>query len=97
MLVERGGGHRAHGFTPPTESISARNGLHLGAARLLENTSNESFLKASLAENAPVDELLRDPEEVGAMRLLKQRPKGAASTAVPGLPSGNSPFRNEPP
>jgi len=31
--------------------------------RLLENTSNDSFLKAGFAEERPVEELLRDPAE----------------------------------
>ena len=62
--------------------------------RLLENTSNESFLKASLAEKAPVDLLLRDPEEIGKMLTLKRRTR--PETATLGT-STMSPFRNEPP
>ena len=62
--------------------------------RLLENTSNESFLKASFAASAQIDDLLRDPEEIGAMLTRTRRPEGreAAATAAE-LP----PFRNEPP
>jgi RHH-type proline utilization regulon transcriptional repressor/proline dehydrogenase/delta 1-pyrroline-5-carboxylate dehydrogenase len=60
--------------------------------RLLENTSNESFLRASSAGRAPVEELLRDPEEIGAMwrRDRRERPGAAAPADWP-------PFRNEPP
>ena len=90
VLVERG--HRVRVYTPYGAILP---GMAYLVRRLLENTSNESFLKASLAENAPVDVLLRDPEEVGAMRLLKRRPNGEASAAVPGF--ALSPFRNEPP
>jgi delta 1-pyrroline-5-carboxylate dehydrogenase len=52
-------------------------------------------LKASLAESAPIDELLRDPEELGAMLTRKRKPKTdiPASGAQPPFP----PFRNEPP
>jgi len=61
--------------------------------RLLENTSNESFLKASFTDRAQVDELLRDPEEIGEMWNRKQasRPRQESTAAV--LP----PFENEPP
>jgi RHH-type transcriptional regulator, proline utilization regulon repressor / proline dehydrogenase / delta 1-pyrroline-5-carboxylate dehydrogenase len=90
VLVERG--HRVRVYTPYGAILP---GMAYLVRRLLENTSNESFLKASLAENAPVDVLLKDPEEVGAMRLLKRRPNGEASAAVPGF--ALSPFRNEPP
>jgi RHH-type proline utilization regulon transcriptional repressor/proline dehydrogenase/delta 1-pyrroline-5-carboxylate dehydrogenase len=31
--------------------------------RILENSSNESFLKRSFVEDAPMDELLASPEE----------------------------------
>src|SRR5216110_1231156 len=32
--------------------------------RLLENTSNEGFLRAKFSENVPAEELLRDPREI---------------------------------
>jgi len=56
--------------------------------RLLENTSNESFLKASAAGRAEVDKLLRDPEDHQSMWLSRKR------TARPSGPL--TPFRNEP-
>ncbi len=90
VLVERG--HRVRVYTPYGAILP---GMAYLVRRLLENTSNESFLKASLAEKAPVDVLLRDPEEVGAMLLLKRRPKGEPDSTLPG--SALSPFRNEPP
>ncbi|HWE36922.1 MAG TPA: L-glutamate gamma-semialdehyde dehydrogenase [Isosphaeraceae bacterium] len=96
-----------HGMGEPIQRALADRGLRVrvytpygamlpGMAylvrRLLENTSNESFLKASFAADADVDELLRDPEEVGAMWGRKSQPRAPA--AAPGeLP----PFRNEPP
>ncbi len=60
--------------------------------RLLENTSNESFLKASFTARARVEDLLRNPEEVGAMWGRNPRPKPATPA-----PSALPPFRNEPP
>ena len=62
--------------------------------RLLENTSNESFLKASFAAHARIDDLLRNPEEIGAMLTRTRRPKADRRRRRSGeLP----PFRNEPP
>ena len=63
--------------------------------RLLENTSNDSFLKMSLGERSAIDGLLRDPEEIGAMLAKTRRPKTdvTASAGAAEL----VPFRNEPP
>ena len=49
-LVDRG--HRVRVYTPYGAILP---GMAYLVRRLLENTSNESFLKASLAEKAPVD------------------------------------------
>ncbi len=89
-LVERG--HRVRVYTPYGAILP---GMAYLVRRLLENTSNESFLKASLSDKTPVEELLRDPEEVGKMLSLKRRPKSGGSAALPG--SALPPFRNEPP
>jgi RHH-type proline utilization regulon transcriptional repressor/proline dehydrogenase/delta 1-pyrroline-5-carboxylate dehydrogenase len=59
--------------------------------RLLENTSNESFLKASAA-GADLFELLRNPEETAAM-WRASRPALMESPS----PGAWPPFRNEPP
>jgi RHH-type proline utilization regulon transcriptional repressor/proline dehydrogenase/delta 1-pyrroline-5-carboxylate dehydrogenase len=90
VLVERG--HRVRVYTPYGAILP---GMAYLVRRLLENTSNESFLKASLAESAPIDDLLRDPEELGAMLKLKRRPKGEPSDTL--TRTTPSPFRNEPP
>ncbi len=61
--------------------------------RLLENTANESFLKMSATPSTQVDDLLRDPEEIGAMLTRTRRPR----TDPPPPDSGEfHPFRNEP-
>jgi RHH-type transcriptional regulator, proline utilization regulon repressor / proline dehydrogenase / delta 1-pyrroline-5-carboxylate dehydrogenase len=90
VLVERG--HRVRVYTPYGAILP---GMAYLVRRLLENTSNESFLKASLAERAPVDQLLRDPEELGAMLTLKRLSKGERSINHGKPPL--TPFRNEPP
>ncbi len=54
--------------------------------RLLENTSNESFLRSKFAENMSTDLLLRDPREVVAEAKQKMPPAKAPSSA----------FKNEP-
>ena len=69
-LVDRG--HRVRVYTPYGALLP---GMAYLVRRLLENTSNESFLKASFAARARVDDLLRDPEEIGAMLTRTRRPK----------------------
>ncbi len=58
-------GLRARVYTPYGAMLP---GMAYLVRRLLENTSNESFLKASLAQSSTIDELLRDPREIGAMK-----------------------------
>lgn len=85
-LVARG--HRVRVYTPYGAMLP---GMAYLVRRLLENTSNESFLKASFTEGARVEDLLRDPEEVGAMWGRKRRVDQPVRKLE--LP----PFRNEPP
>jgi RHH-type proline utilization regulon transcriptional repressor/proline dehydrogenase/delta 1-pyrroline-5-carboxylate dehydrogenase len=90
-LVDRG--HRVRVYTPYGAMLP---GMAYLVRRLLENTSNESFLKASVAPKAQIDELLRDPEETGAMLTRSARSKTAPATPADGS-AGLPPFRNEPP
>jgi RHH-type proline utilization regulon transcriptional repressor/proline dehydrogenase/delta 1-pyrroline-5-carboxylate dehydrogenase len=90
VLVERG--HRVRVYTPYGAILP---GMAYLVRRLLENTSNESFLKASLAERAPIDDLLRNPEELGAMLTRKRKPKADSAVSLARAP--HPPFRNEPP
>ncbi len=69
-LVDRG--HRVRVYTPYGALLP---GMAYLVRRLLENTSNESFLKASFAARARVDDLLRNPEEIGAMLTRTRRPR----------------------
>jgi RHH-type proline utilization regulon transcriptional repressor/proline dehydrogenase/delta 1-pyrroline-5-carboxylate dehydrogenase len=66
-LVEMG--YRVREYCPIGELLP---GMAYLVRRLLENTSNEGFLRAKFAENVPAKELLRDPRD-----LIK--------SAVPGI------------
>src|SRR5919197_3119925 len=57
-LVEMG--YRVREYCPVGELIP---GMSYLVRRLLENTSNEGFLRAKFSENVPAEELLRDPCE----------------------------------
>jgi len=70
-LVEMG--YRVREYCPIGELLP---GMAYLVRRLLENTSNEGFLRAKFAENVPAKELLRDPKE-----LIK--PNGANRSGSP--------------
>ena len=82
-LVARG--RRVRVYTPYGAMLP---GMAYLVRRLLENTSNESFLKASFAGGTETEDLLRDPEELGAMLFAKRR------TVAPPAPLPR--FQNEP-
>ncbi len=58
-LVELG--YRVREYCPVGELLP---GMSYLVRRLLENTSNEGFLRAKFSENASAEELLRDPHEL---------------------------------
>jgi len=68
-LVEMG--YRVREYCPVGELLP---GMSYLVRRLLENTSNEGFLKAKFSDNASATQLLRDPRS-----LLVKRPVSAAS------------------
>jgi len=74
-------GHRVRVYTPFGELIP---GMAYLVRRLLENTSNDSFLRASFAEHVSIEELLMKPDS----RASAQPPPAEG-------PRGNQ-FRNEP-
>jgi RHH-type proline utilization regulon transcriptional repressor/proline dehydrogenase/delta 1-pyrroline-5-carboxylate dehydrogenase len=89
-LVEMG--YRVREYCPVGELLP---GMSYLVRRLLENTSNEGFLRAKFAENISEEELLRDP------RVLIQNNGAARSVASgqpadwkPALPDGS--FKNSP-
>jgi RHH-type proline utilization regulon transcriptional repressor/proline dehydrogenase/delta 1-pyrroline-5-carboxylate dehydrogenase len=81
-------GYRCRVYTPYGAMLP---GMAYLVRRLLENTSNESFLKASSSGSVDFDALLRNPVETGAMFGWKKAESKVAVTSGP-LP----PFRNEP-
>lgn len=79
-------GQRVRVYTPFGALIP---GMGYLIRRLLENTSNESFLRLSFSEHRSPDELLKPPRAVSPDR-------GRASTPAAGSPDTPPPFRNEP-
>ena len=77
-LVEMG--YRVREYCPVGELLP---GMAYLVRRLLENTSNEGFLRAKFAENVPAKELLRDPKE-----LIK--PRCSRESGDSGEPSGSN-------
>lgn len=86
-------GLRARVYTPYGAMLP---GMAYLVRRLLENTSNESFLKASLAHSSTIDELLRDPREIGAMKWKHQDTLKTTKSPVES-PAQPPPFTNESP
>jgi RHH-type proline utilization regulon transcriptional repressor/proline dehydrogenase/delta 1-pyrroline-5-carboxylate dehydrogenase len=90
-------GHRVREYCPVGEMLP---GMAYLVRRLLENTSNEGFLKAKFSAHAPSAELLRDPNAVladadAALSLTLNHRNGSAvpPTDVP----MKTAFANEPP
>src|SRR5262245_47669247 len=96
-LVEMG--YRVREYCPVGELLP---GMSYLVRRLLENTSNEGFLRAKFTENIPAAELLRDPREIlhrsrngvpppsnSAINMTKNTPK-----SQPGAPYENAPLTN---
>jgi len=81
-------GHRLRIYMPYGELIP---GMAYLVRRLLENTSNESFLRAGFAEHVPVEKLLMNPADERPTSDGPRRVRRAPS--APLLPE----FRNEPP
>src|SRR5256714_5266596 len=71
-LVEMG--YRVREYCPVGELLP---GMSYLVRRLLENTSNEGFLRAKFSENVSADELLRDPAD-----LISQDSNGARHVEV---------------
>jgi RHH-type transcriptional regulator, proline utilization regulon repressor / proline dehydrogenase / delta 1-pyrroline-5-carboxylate dehydrogenase len=71
-LVEMG--YRVREYSPVGELLP---GMAYLVRRLLENTSNEGFLRAKFSENVSESELLRDPAD-----LVAQSPNGARQIDV---------------
>ena len=96
-LVEMG--YRVREYCPVGELLP---GMSYLVRRLLENTSNEGFLRAKFSENVPAEELLRDPSEILRGSRNGVRPPSNATTNMttttpkthPGAPYENAPLVN---
>src|SRR5258707_2207696 len=88
-LVEMG--YRVREYCPVGELLP---GMSYLVRRLLENTSNEGFLRAKFAENVSAEELLRDPRE-----LVKESVAGSGDPGKNGASLDIAPgdvYRNSP-
>ena len=74
-LVEMG--YRIREYCPVGELLP---GMSYFVRRLLENTSNEGFLRAKFSENVSAEELLRDPKE-----LVRQNRAQLPETTIPAI------------
>ncbi len=99
-LVEMG--YRVREYCPVGELLP---GMAYLVRRLLENTSNEGFLRAKFAENVSANELLRDPRELikpaaarigdpGGFASLPFRKNSTFLDIAPGDVYRNSPLVN---
>jgi len=102
-LVELG--YRVREYCPVGELLP---GMSYLVRRLLENTSNEGFLRAKFSEKIPTEELLRDPSELvrqngenGETRAVasveiqdRHRRDGASPKALPSDTHENAPLVN---
>ncbi len=96
-LVEMG--YRVREYCPVGELLP---GMSYLVRRLLENTSNEGFLRAKFSENVSAAQLLRDPNELVLRPASltptttedRSSPDGASHPALPGDTYENSPLVN---
>src|SRR5207244_2577980 len=79
-------GRRVRVYTPFGQWLP---GMAYLVRRLLENTANESFLRASFTEHVPEERLLMNP-------LARAFRRGPPSTSNGHQPSRSDTFRNEP-
>jgi RHH-type proline utilization regulon transcriptional repressor/proline dehydrogenase/delta 1-pyrroline-5-carboxylate dehydrogenase len=77
-LVEMG--YRVREYSPVGELLP---GMSYLVRRLLENTSNEGFLKAKFSDNASAAQLLRDPKELIGRRSPPPKEDGVSQKPPP--------------
>ena len=90
ILVDMG--HRLRVYMPYGELIP---GMAYLVRRLLENTSNDSFLRTSFSEHVAVEKLLMNPEEIGRNASRAEQSPTLPATAT--RPAVEWEFHNEPP
>ncbi len=89
-------GQRVRVYTPYGQLLP---GMAYLVRRLLENTANTSFLRASFTEHVPEEKLLMNPNRTSVVRgpssVVKDR-DGAVSLTTDHAPRTTDSFRNEP-
>ncbi|MEY2520233.1 MAG: RHH-type transcriptional regulator, proline utilization regulon repressor / proline dehydrogenase [Verrucomicrobiota bacterium] len=88
-LVEMG--YRVREYCPVGELLP---GMSYLVRRLLENTSNEGFLKAKFSDKASAVQLLRDPESLIGTRVAAHSRNGDTLDTPPGDTYENAPLVN---
>jgi RHH-type proline utilization regulon transcriptional repressor/proline dehydrogenase/delta 1-pyrroline-5-carboxylate dehydrogenase len=88
-LVEMG--YRVREYCPVGELLP---GMSYLVRRLLENTSNEGFLKAKFSDKASAVQLLRDPESLIGTRAAAHSRNGDTLDTPPGDTYENAPLVN---
>ncbi|MBX7165430.1 MAG: proline dehydrogenase family protein [Pirellulales bacterium] len=83
-------GHRVRVYMPYGELIP---GMAYLVRRLLENTSNDSFLRAGFTEHVAPERLLMNPNELGAQSVPPIEPEPIVQVG----PGTGGVFHNEPP
>jgi RHH-type proline utilization regulon transcriptional repressor/proline dehydrogenase/delta 1-pyrroline-5-carboxylate dehydrogenase len=91
-------GRRVRVYTPYGQLLP---GMAYLVRRLLENTSNDSFLRQGFADGVPEEVLLRDPSVVrGPLSVEKTAMNATTTTPAPAnngpRTTDHGPFRNEP-
>ncbi len=87
-------GLRVRDYCPIGEILP---GMSYLVRRLLENTANQGFLRATFSEHASPEELLREPHRTSGMTEQASRlTQPATRTEAPGTSSGSALFKNEP-
>ncbi len=69
-------GQRVRVYTPYGELLP---GMAYLVRRLLENTANDSFLRAGFTENVPEEQLLMNPEKRGELASVGRQPHDSAT------------------
>jgi RHH-type proline utilization regulon transcriptional repressor/proline dehydrogenase/delta 1-pyrroline-5-carboxylate dehydrogenase len=90
-LVEMG--YRVREYCPVGELLP---GMAYLVRRLLENTSNEGFLRAKFAENVSAKELLRDPRELIKLNGANSMKSQTTITTQNQHPQGSGPVDTAP-
>src|SRR5437588_4583534 len=91
-LVEMG--YRVREYCPVGELLP---GMSYLVRRLLENTSNEGFLKAKFSDNASAMQLLRDPTEIVGRLYQTPKDEGVSQKRPTMAPSRNGSSLDTPP